>query len=220
MSQQETVTNRLVSVIQAIQLGRRTGLLTAKRGEGIILEEGTITFVKGQVTQANVGRRSGSEALNWLTTWGSCRFAFVPADTSEAAVPLTPIPSTPSSERRTINTEPYPGQRLPPFGRQTEPLRPGGREATEVRQYSGSTTAPVVPSHTRQLDSSLRIIERMGLSRTHRRLFLLIDGHRPTAELARLMGRSEDEVRELLSDLERATVIQISTAPQVRQQGL
>ena len=83
--QQELLTDRLVSVISSIQRGRRSGVLTAKRGEGIALEEGTIIFANGQVSQANVGRRRGSEALNWLSTWGSCRFMFVPAS-SEAGV--------------------------------------------------------------------------------------------------------------------------------------
>jgi len=47
----------------------------------------------------------------------------------------------------------------------------------------------------------------MGLSRAHRRLFLLIDGKRSIDELAPLIGRTPDEVSELLRDLEHASVI-------------
>ena len=76
--QQEMMTDRLVYVISSIQRERRSGMLTVKRGEGIALEEGTIVFANGQITEACVGRRRGAEARNWLSTWGSCRFMFVP----------------------------------------------------------------------------------------------------------------------------------------------
>ncbi len=76
--QQELLTDRLVHVISSIQRGRRSGVLTAKRGEGIALEEGTIVFANGQVSQASVGRRRGSEALNWLSTPGRARLRWKP----------------------------------------------------------------------------------------------------------------------------------------------
>jgi DNA-binding MarR family transcriptional regulator len=63
------------------------------------------------------------------------------------------------------------------------------------------------PYHLRSLDDGLQRIAFAGLSRAHRRLFLLIDGFRPTTELIRLMGRSQAEVESLLQDLERAGVI-------------
>ena len=55
----------------------------------------------------------------------------------------------------------------------------------------------------------MRLIEQMGLSRTHRRLFLLIDGGRTVKELIRLMAHEPEAVQRLLQDLERAGVIQI-----------
>ena len=66
----------------------------------------------------------------------------------------------------------------------------------------GGLPYPVLP-----YDEALVWIERMGLSRAHRQLFLLIDGHRATAELVRLTGRGEGEVYALLRDLEVAGVI-------------
>ena len=84
--QQELLTDRLVSVISSIQRERRSGVLIAKRGEGIFLEEGTIVFVNGQITEARVGRlRDSARVRNWLSTWESCRFLFAPAS-SEAGV--------------------------------------------------------------------------------------------------------------------------------------
>jgi hypothetical protein len=209
MSQQrETATDRLVSIIQSIQLGRRTGTLTVRRGEGFTQEEGTIAFNKGQVTQTSAGRRTGSEALNWLTTWGNCRFTFVSNDTVENTSPLPP--SHPTGEAGSPVR-----QRLPLPGRQTEPLPTG----EPVRTRTGGLSNPILnaPFRTRQIDSALRMIDNMGLSRAHRRLLLLIDGQRSTEELVRLMGRNPAEVYDLLHDLEQATVIQIPLIPPNRQ---
>jgi len=229
MSQQrEAATDRLVSIIQLIQLGRRTGVLTVRRGEGVTLEEGTITFSNGQVTQTTAGRRTGSDALNWLTTWGSCRFTFA---STAAPDNTSPLPSLPSQAIRETEapTQPISQQspiRQPPpvtpiFRRQTEPLPT--KESSETRTTAPQSntptppTAPTIPFRTRQIDSALRMIENMGLSRAHRRLFLLVDGQRSTEELVRLMGRSHNEVYSLLHDLEHATVLHIPTTPPGRQ---
>jgi Domain of unknown function (DUF4388) len=215
MSQQrETATDRLVSIIQVIQLGRKTGLLTAKRGEGITQEEGTITFIKGKITQTTVGRRKGSEALNWLTTWGNCRFTFVssdPAETSPSHTPITPIPPS-ISERSTNDTDPGLRPQRTFLNRQTEPLLAGESNGVAPQKLNSAVPAPTIPFRTRQIDSALRVIENMGLSRTHRHLLLLIDGQRSVPELVRLTGRSEHEIASLLHDLEKATVIQIPGA--------
>ena len=218
--QRETATDRLVSIIQVIQLGRKTGLLTAKRGDGITQEEGTITFIKGQITQTIVGRRKGSEALNWLTTWGNCRFTFVSSDTSETSPSLTPV-SPKKPENGKVDTDP----RLHPprtfLNRQTGPLMTEKSNGVGPQKPNIPLPAPesalTVPFRTRQIDSALRVIENMGLSRTHRHLLLLIDGQRSTPELVRLIGRSENEVASLLHDLEQATVIQIPRTPPFRR---
>ncbi|HEX6478098.1 MAG TPA: hypothetical protein VF043_20070, partial [Ktedonobacteraceae bacterium] len=100
MSQQQgMMTDRLVSVISSIQRERRSGVLTAKRGEGIFLEEGTIVFINGQISQASAGRLRDSAARNWLSTWENCRFLFVPTS-SEAAVQDSQ-PSLPAQGRNT-----------------------------------------------------------------------------------------------------------------------
>ncbi len=218
MSQQrETATDRLVSIIQVIQLGRKTGLLTAKRGEGITQEEGTITFIKGKITQTTVGRRKGSEALNWLTTWGNCRFTFVSSDPAETSPSLTPIP--PGIAEHSINdTDPGLRPQRAVLNRQTGPLLAGESNGLVPQKSNGAVPAPApstassIPFRTRQIDSALRVIENMGLSRTHRHLLLLIDGQRSISELVRLTGRSEPEVASLLRDLEKATVIQVPGA--------
>lgn len=226
MSQQrETATDRLVSIIQLTQLGRKTGVLTVRRGEGSSLEEGTITFSKGQVTQTSAGRRTGSEALNWLTTWGSCRFTFAstaPADNTSPLPSLSPhtigeteTPTQPIRQQLPIRQPP---PVTPIFRRQTDPLPTKEGDGTRTTApHSSTPTTPTTPFRTRQIDSALRTIENMGLSRAHRRLFLLVDGQRSIEELVRLMGRSHNEVDSLLRDLEHATVLHVPTAPPDKQ---
>ncbi|HET8908578.1 MAG TPA: DUF4388 domain-containing protein [Ktedonobacterales bacterium] len=70
-----TATNRLANVIEVVELGRRTGLLSAER-DGNGLEEGEIYFVSGHPVYAALGQLTGREALNILIRWGECRFAF------------------------------------------------------------------------------------------------------------------------------------------------
>jgi len=207
--QQETATDRLVKIIQTIQIGRRSGVLMARRGEGVTFEEGTITFANGQVTEVSAGRRSGSEALNWLSTWNSCRYIFKPSTTPELTLPRTPT-TLDISESETLDTATHPSTstQAPTTAKQTAPLAPGREDTT--RSASAAYTASV-PFRTQQIDTGLRIIENMGLSRSHRHLFLLVDGHRSIVELARLMGRNQQEINGLLQDLERAAIIRLET---------
>ena len=205
MSQnRETATDRLVSIIQLIQLGRRTGTLTARRSEGTTQEQGSLTFLRGQVTQASVGRRSGADALNTLSTWGNCRFIFI---SSEEASNMPYSPLTTSSLERGGNTGPRPRQTpLSPFPVKATEL-PAGNEKKPLKEYA--SVVPGVPLHIRPLDAALRVIENLGLSRTHRRLLLLIDGQRSMADMGRLMGKNERDIAQFLRDLEQADVIRL-----------
>lgn len=211
--QQETATDKLVSIIQTIQLRRGTGVLKARRGEGITSEEGTITFANGKVTDAKVGRRTGSDALNFLSTWGSCLFTYHTSNPQESTWFIQNIPpgmpQTDSQTRETF-TPVSPMRRLGGFQGMEE------RGMTDPTLFSNPAPAHSIagqgssaPYHTRQLAAALQIIDNLGFSRTHRQVFLLIDGHRTVVELMRLTGRSYDEISAILHDLERATVIRI-----------
>ncbi len=70
-----TATNRLANIIEVVELGRRTGLLSAER-DANGLEEGEIYFVSGHPVYAALGSLTGRDALNVLVRWGECRFAF------------------------------------------------------------------------------------------------------------------------------------------------
>lgn len=205
MSQQETATDRLIDIIQSIQMAQENGVLTVRRGEGGTLEEGSIVFANGQIKQTIVGRRSGPAALNWLSTWGQCRYTFASLNDRQIQ-PLNPLPTNGSGTTRPITADlqssvPAPSQR------QSEPLLPITGSNWQRRPPATAAPLPVAFYPTQTLTAALREIEQNRLSRSHRQLFLLIDGQRTTQELARLAAKNEQEVQALLHELERIGVI-------------
>ncbi len=86
-----TATDRLSNVIDVVELGQRTGLLTVERGSGSVLEEGEIYFVSGRAVYASLAGLRGREALAGLSRWGSCRFAF-DKDAPRPSSNLAPAP--------------------------------------------------------------------------------------------------------------------------------
>jgi hypothetical protein len=208
MSQQPTtLTDRLANVIQVIQLGRKTGTLTVERSSGNSLERGTVYFVNGLMTKASAQQLSGLAAFQWLNTWSSCRFTFTPSD---SAITTRKLPSLrpsqfPAPEHESFHdTDP-----TLKIQAQSKAFPGAGIENNQNRHKDLSVQKESIriPKQFRSPVDAVQQIERMKLSRVHRRLFLLIDGHRNAADLARLMGRGQVEVVALLQDLERADVV-------------
>jgi hypothetical protein len=217
MSQQpKTETDRLANVIQVLQLGQKTGRLVVERNDGPQCEQGIITFVNGQVVQASVNQQQGPDALNWLRSWGACRFTFTPEQRPGATGRMSTLPpqsQTPAAWGGTgygrPTTSPLPT--TPPgfaYPQQDMYTRTTGNLGGIARQRT-PTAWLATPYRTRHIEDGMRLIEQMGLSRTHRRLFLLIDGARTVKELIRLMAHEPEYVQKLLQDLERAGVIQL-----------
>ena len=213
MSQQpKTETDRLANVIQVLQLGQKTGLLVAERDDGPSFEQGFITLVNGQIMQASAGQRQGRDALAWLGSWGHCRFSFSteqkPVNTGHTGQVSALSPRRTggydqsfSSSLPTTTPGPTYAQHNP-FARTTGNLP--GNGSGPLTSMAWATT----PFRTRHIEEGMHLIEQMGLSRAHRRLFLLIDGRRTFQELARLVSHEPAEVHRLLKDLERAGVVQ------------
>ena len=194
--QPATETDSLANVIQVISLGRKTGTLTVERRIGSEAEKGIIIFVNGQMTEASVRQLTGVAAFQWLSTWGPCLFTFTSGEVSTHQGSSSPVPH---GSRPVPDTNP----RL-----RTQPLPISkGHDMHATGPQPVPASVQTAPYHLRPLDDGLQRIAFAGLSRAHRRLFLLIDGFRPTTELIRLMGRSQAEVESLLQDLERAGVI-------------
>nr|WP_165423769.1 DUF4388 domain-containing protein [Ktedonosporobacter rubrisoli] len=225
-------TERLRHIIQVIQLGRKTGLLTVERGEDMRLEEGEISFVQGYITHARCGQLNGQPALDRLNTWGECRFKFFSPTTDGISgllpavrtstgplpaiqTPTSPLPAiqTPTSPLPAIQTPTSP---LPAIQTPTSPLQETNpylrtpanmlRNMQENNAARASNSSP--PRRIRQVEEAISWLNQAGLSRTHRHIFLLVDGNRTVPELARLIGRRPDEIERLLRDLERIGIIQ------------
>jgi len=195
-----TVTDRLLNVIQVLQLGKKTGNLLVERGEGMKLEDGEIIFSNGQVIQAQGGRLQGQEALSWLSTWSTCRFIFVPETKAATTRPLGSSQLTSLPAARSTITQPL---------KDTQPHLPvasSTRQELDWIEQKSPATQPG-PHRTCAAEDAFRLLDRAGLSRSHRHLFLLVDGHRTIVELVRLTGRPPEEVQRLLHDLEDIGVI-------------
>lgn len=192
--QREATTDRLVGIIATIKIERKSGQLRVRRGEGLTSEEGILTFIQGQITQANVGRRSGADALNWLSTWGQARYIFItPGSDEQDELAFSTLPSSSPGKLAT-----HPGLRATQVHTdrlETEPL-PG--------------KSPEIPRVCVELSEATARIERSGLPRSHRRLYLLIDGRRSIDDLEPLIGKKTEEVRSMLHDLEWLGVIQMA----------
>jgi len=188
--QRGTETSQLANVIEVIQLGRKTGVLTVERGTDSSPEIGEITFDNGHIIQARSNRGvQGQQALMWLRAWGTCRFTFVAAQ--ETTRTTQPLP--------TVSTQ---------MKRDTQPHHVSAETLQQpIPSLRADPKLLAVPQRTQHLENALQLIIQARLSRTHRQLFLLVDGQRNAAELLRLIGRRPDEGLSLLRDLARIGVI-------------
>jgi hypothetical protein len=221
MSQpRETTTNNLADVIQVIQIGHRTGTLTVERGENSTFEEGMIVFVNGQIIDAKCGQQNGPVALGWLTTWTTCRFSFIVDASQTSHPPSYPQTGSPQTTTRSGSFSSRPNISARTVSRSqtphTNPSVTNGNHTTDPLTNGNRSTNPLsIPNHfivqtpyrIRTDNSVLAFIDQVGLTREHRRLFMLIDGQRTTHELISLMNKNPEKVIELLTDLEQAGIV-------------
>lgn len=191
-----TATEQLSRVIDALQLGKKTGFLTVERGEGDAFVEGTIVFVLGEVVQAAIGSYVGKDATIILFSWQACHFCFVPALPEDITQQ-----SLPKSRSQTVpNKVPENTYYKPSYGtQQTEP----------AFQDDMNRRPLILVPYKDSMDGILRILEQQGFSRTHRHLFLMIDGRQSIKALANLIRRTPDETATLLAEMEQAGLIRL-----------
>lgn len=182
-----TATEKLADVIQVLQLVHKTGLLTAQRdGANGALEQGTVMFQDGQVIDANVGSLKGNDAFKKLLSWTACHFIFQPSSPKTASTPLSLSPLGVAKNDRSS----------PDRGYQPE-------------SSNGHILVSAIPRRVWLTSGTLPDFQRLGLSRMHRQLFLLIDGKRSVQELMRLMARRPNEILALLMELEAANLVHV-----------
>lgn len=189
--EREATTDRLIGIIASIKLAGRSGRLAVRRGEGMVGEEGILMFARGQITEARVGRRQGAEALNWLSTWALAHYTFN-ADSadhsgSEMSGPLTPVPPSSGPLPGFINTD----------------------KIQKIWHLSALKAATEVPYTLTAWEDGLLTIEEEGLSRAHKRLYLLVNGQRSVLEMVTLSGRNIEDVRVLLETLVELDLVRI-----------
>ncbi len=194
MTEQRTATNQFSRVVDALQLGEKTGILTVEREEGGILKVGMITFVKGHAVDATLGSYQGRDAATKLFAWRACRFSFVPMlpEQITSSPGIYPAPVEPAQAG--------PGDR--DLADEFHSANPGMQDNLNRRPF------PTIEA-LESMNTVLSILDRQGFTRTHRRLFLLIDGKRSIEELALLVSRTPDEIMPLLANLEQAGFIQL-----------
>ncbi|HEX8033151.1 MAG TPA: DUF4388 domain-containing protein [Ktedonobacterales bacterium] len=122
-----TSTDALANVIEVVELGQRTGMLSVERGSGSVQETGEIYFVLGRPMYASLAGLRGREALAALGRWGGCRFSF-DRDALRPAPNLSPpsaqqgqagyggYNSGPSSGPPNQTPSSHPGMAGPPYG--------------------------------------------------------------------------------------------------------
>jgi hypothetical protein len=210
MSHEDILTDRLINIIQTLQLSRETGTLIAKRGDGAFSEEGRIVFTNGRITETRVGSHSGSDAFNRMSTWENCLVTFF------SPGPAKPLLSASMDTPEPMNISPRITRPLPRGARPNH----AGNNGWGSPPISGLLPGPETPAQqdfamgipflVQPLPHILRAIEQNRLSRVHRQLVLLIDGRRSIEELARLIVRTNSDVYRLLYDLTRIGLVQIS----------
>ncbi len=200
MSQQQArITDNLLSVIQVIQKGRESGELRAKLDDEARTEVGTIVFANGQIVAAQVGPYQGIEAFNILKSWSRCVFVFV-RDAPSARLPQSgPLPNS-------VGRTP-----LVQYSPTTGPQQSIAAPRTPIPEPPSDSilSLTLVPRATMSVVKAVGIIQRAGLSRTYRQLILLIDGRRSIGELAITMSCPHSEMRQMVQELERLTVIRV-----------
>jgi hypothetical protein len=136
-----TATDQLANVIEVVQLGRRTGLLSVERGSGSVLEEGEIYFVAGRAIYASLAGLRGREALTTLSRWGPCRFTF---DVTEPR-PMPNIPAGPPPTQAPITGGPQAPPATNPAFSQSPPMTGTGSFGGPRQEYQSSFGQGQVP---------------------------------------------------------------------------
>jgi len=92
-------TDRLETILQAVEQTQQTGVMNVQRGKGGVSEKGIVYFLHGQAVDATVGERKGVEAWNWLKTWNSCQYVFTSKSPAEIPAPSPSVPEAASNHK-------------------------------------------------------------------------------------------------------------------------
>lgn len=223
----------LGNVLELIRMRRQSGLLSVERMQGGHFEEGEIYFQHGQPMYASTGQMNGHEALVWLLSWHQVYFTFssgeprfaanIPAaNTSKEALAVPAnkgLAFQASARRPSSNTDLAlnVNRALPNTPSGNSSVNPPGlfnEEAARDLAYPPNTpnsavSTPGLEWLVPQKLGNGRDVLSLPLTRPQRSIYLLIDGHRSVADLARCTRKSLQEIERLLSELQERGLISI-----------
>ncbi len=189
----EHLAERLSDVVSLVHVRRQTGLLSVERFENGHFEEGEIYFQDGQPILAHWGDLPHQAALSRLLSWGRVYFLFL------KNVPL-PQDTPTSPESANFRWSPVreiaspSSARLPSLPQLPAPLPLSGPGPINA---NGSDLSVLVP-HRLVFEQHVLLLP---LTRIQRSMYLLIDGHRTLADLARCMQKGVPEVYRIMQEL-------------------
>jgi len=178
----DDVAEHMSDLFALMRTRRQSGLLSVERYENGRFEEGEIRFQKGQPVDAHIQNRVGQEALSQLLTWRQVYFLFLP-ESSNTMPPSAPnISASPQSStvRPQVPRLPQPNANRPP---------------------QPTSNASFYEQRPQKLVSEQNVMS-LSLTRLQRSLYLLVDGRRTVADLARFTNKDVQEVYRLLSELQ------------------
>ena len=205
----------LGDVLELIRMRRQSGLLSVERMQGGHFEEGEISFQQGQPTYASTGQMNGHEALIWLLSWHPVYFTFssgeprfvanIPAANTSNEVLAIPAKNglafQSSARRPSSNTD------LALNANRAFPNTSPG--ISSVNPPNSAVSTPGLEWLVPQKLGNDRDVLSLPLTRPQRSIYLLIDGHRSVADLARCTRKSLQEIERLLSELKERGLISI-----------
>ncbi len=200
------------SILEAAHTYQRSGMLRAECSEGKVREEGELYLLAGRPIYARIGTLVGPEALNRLLSWRNVSYSFTSdeprpmanlAPTARWSADAIPSPYTLSSFRPTTSPLPRPStERVttpPPFPALTPPV---GNPATGPDPLPTQRDVPgmerLVPRKIGPEQNPLSL----PLTRRQRVIYLLVDGQRTVADIARTTSKSMSDVRLILGELQ------------------
>lgn len=205
----DNLAETLTEVLELARVRRQTGLLSVERLHEGRYEEGEVYIQFGQPVYAQTGSLSGQEALTKLLSWRQISFAFLPDAVRVTANSSSATRMNGNGASPTVRTITSPG--LPAMGgnsfSQTGAPESGPLPAQVVPQTASTTPGLewIVP---RKAGRDRDVME-LPLTRPQRSIYLLIDGRRTVADLARCTRKSMQEVERLLSELRERGLITV-----------
>ena len=225
----DNAAERLGDILELIRMRKQSGVLSLERSLNNRFEEGEIFFQSGQPTYAHTGQLTGQDALAYLLGWRQVYFTFL----NDVPRPPTTIPASnpiPAQERVAVSISTPQAPAIPTTPRPV-PVNTAGamptlsanlpQANTDVLSNSVETNStmyrptnlnPNTPGLEWLVPQKLgkeRDVLSLPLTRPQRSIYLLIDGRRTIADLARCTRKSMQEIERLLIELQERGLIAV-----------